>query len=104
MAASERTDDDPRAVVFDHRRPPDGETESLLVRAHPGLCEGWGQCHHWAPDVYPLDDDGYIDVHLLEVPPELALQAWNGARSCPIGVITIVDIVRRDPVVDPADP
>lgn len=75
---------------------PDGVTESLLVRAHPGLCEAWGQCHRWAPEVYPLDEDGYIDVHVLEVPPELAVDAWNGARACPVGVITIVDVIRRD--------
>ena len=27
----------------------------LRVRAHPALCEGWGNCHRWAPEVYPLD-------------------------------------------------
>lgn len=66
------------------------------MRTHPGMCEAWGQCHRWAPDVYPLDDEGYIDVHLLEVPPELAVQAWIGAKACPLGVISIVDVVGRD--------
>lgn len=74
-------------------RRPDGTTESLLVRAHPGLCEGWGNCHRWAPDVFPLDDEGYIDIHMMKVPPELAVQAWEGAQACPIGVISIVAIV-----------
>lgn len=74
---------------------PDGVTESLLVRAHPGLCEAWGQCHKWAPDVYPLDEEGYIDIHVLEVPPELAQVAYDGAKACPIGVISIVDVVVR---------
>jgi ferredoxin len=76
-------------------RQPDGVTESLLVRVHPGLCEAWGQCHRWAPEIYPLDDEGYIDIHVLEVPPELAVTAWRGARACPIQAITIVDVVRR---------
>lgn len=76
-------------------RRPDGRTESLLVRAHPGLCEGWGNCHRWAPAVYPLDADGLIDIHTLEGPPELAVQAWMGAQACPAGVITIVDVVVR---------
>lgn len=76
-------------------RRPDGRTESLLVRAHPGLCEGWGNCHRWAPAVYPLDADGLIDINTLEVPPELAVQAWMGAQACPAGVITIVDVVVR---------
>lgn len=78
-------------------RRPDGVTESLLVRAHPGLCEGWGQCHRWAPEVYSLDDEGLIDIHMLKVPPELAVQAWMGAKACPSGVISIVDlVVERD--------
>jgi len=73
----------------------DGVTESLLVRAHPGLCEGWGECHRWAPEVYPLDDEGRIDVHVLEVPPELARQAWIAAQACPAQVISLVGVVRR---------
>lgn len=76
-------------------RRPDGKTESLLVRAYPGLCEAWGNCHRWAPEVYALDENGKIDMHLLEVPPELAKSAWLGAQACPAGVIQIVDIVVR---------
>ncbi len=76
-------------------RRPDGRTESLRVKVHPGLCEGWGNCHRWAPEVYPLDDDGLIAVHLLEVPPEQAEAAWLGAQACPAGVITIVEVVVR---------
>lgn len=77
-------------------RRPDGLTESLRVRAFPGLCEGWGNCHRWAPAVYPLDAEGKIDVHLLEVPPELAVEAWMGAEACPAGVIQVIDVVVRE--------
>jgi ferredoxin len=62
----------------------------LKVRAHPSLCEGWGNCHRWAPDVYPLDDDGQIAIHLLEVPAELAESAWIGAQVCPARAITVI--------------
>lgn len=71
-------------------RRPDGRTESLRIRVHPGLCESWGNCHRWAPDVYPLDEHGAIDVHVIEVPPERALDAWMGAEACPARVITVV--------------
>jgi len=67
-----------------------------LVKAHPALCEGWGLCHKYAADVYPLDDEGYIDIHMLEVPPERAVDAWMAARACPSGVITVVKLIRRD--------
>jgi ferredoxin len=62
---------------------------ALKVRAHPGLCEGWGNCHRWAPEVYPLDDVGHIAIHLLAVPDELAAAAWAGAQVCPARAITV---------------
>jgi ferredoxin len=39
--------------------------------------------------VYPLDDEGQIAIHLLEVPPELAEAAWVGAQVCPARAITV---------------
>jgi ferredoxin len=62
----------------------------VRVRAHPGLCQGWGNCHRFAPSVYFLDDDGYIGLHLLEVPAELAHAAMVGAGSCPEQAITVI--------------
>ncbi len=62
----------------------------VRIRVHPGLCEGWGNCHRWGPDVYPLDEDGYIAIHLAEVPPELATAAWRGADACPAQAITVI--------------
>jgi ferredoxin len=71
-------------------RRPDGVSESIRIRVHPGLCEAWGNCHRWAPDIYPLDADGKVDVHVIEVPPEHAVAAWMGAEACPARVISIV--------------
>jgi ferredoxin len=76
--------------------------DGVRVRTHPGLCVGIGNCHRWAPEVYPLDDDGHVGVHLLAVPPELAEQAWRGATVCPEQAITVIGpteeywIERRD--------
>lgn len=70
-------------------RRPDGVTESVRIRTHPGLCAAWGNCHRWAPDLYLLDDDGRIDVHLLEVSPRQAIQAWMGAEACPARAISV---------------
>ena len=71
---------------------------SVLVRVHPGLCEGWGNCHRWAPELYTLDAEGLIDLHVVEVPPELAEAAWLGAQSCPAGVITVLHADEPDQV------
>ena len=64
------------------------------MRVHPGLCLGWGNCHRFAPRVYPLDDDGHVDVHLLEVPAHLADEARCGAGACPERAITVVAPIR----------
>jgi ferredoxin len=62
------------------------------VRVFPGLCQGYGNCHRFAPRVYTLDDDGYLDVHLLGVPPELSVEARLGASVCPEGAIAVVEV------------
>jgi len=68
-----------------------GETEiGVRVKAHPGLCLGYGNCHRFAPAVYPLDEAGQIAVHLLEVPGALAVDAWIGASVCPERAITVI--------------
>ena len=69
------------------------ESESappVRVRTHPGLCVGWGECHRWAPNIYPLDDDGHVAVHMMKVPSELADDAWWGASVCPERAITVI--------------
>jgi ferredoxin len=72
--------------------------DTVRVKAHPGLCVGWGNCHRFAPDVYPLDAEGKVDVHLLEVPAELAYDAWLGASACPEQAITVIRSTPRGAV------
>lgn len=65
-------------------------TDGVRVKAHPSLCLGYGNCHRFAPAVYPLDEEGYLAIHLLDVPPEHAVDAWRGASVCPERAITVV--------------
>ena len=44
-----------------------------------------------APEVYTLDDNGYLDIEEIEVPAGLEDQARLGAASCPEEAITIVE-------------
>ena len=69
----------------------EGVPVGVRVRVHPGLCEGWGNSHRFAPAVYHLDTEGYIDAHLLEVPGDLADTARIGAEVCPARAITVID-------------
>jgi len=67
----------------------------VRVRTHPALCTGFGNCHRWAPHVYPLDADGRVDIHLLDVPAELAAEARLGAQVCPQLAITVIEPTTR---------
>lgn len=87
------------ALTVTNERPLPGTT--LRVKVHPGLCEGWGNCHRWAPELYPLDAEGLIDLHVVEVPPEMADAAWLGAQACPAGVITVLTVSGPEAAVDP---
>ena len=62
----------------------------VRIRTHPSLCQGWGNCHRWAPDLYPLDENGHIDVHVLEVLADRVHDAELGALICPDHVISII--------------
>lgn len=75
-------------TTTDHDEP--APETGVRIRTHPGLCAAWGNCHRWAPHLYPLDEDGFIDVHLLDVPPEHAEEAWIGATVCPERAITVI--------------
>jgi len=70
-----------------------GDTRPVLVRVSPGICEGWGECHRFASEIYPLGPDGKVDVHVLEVPAEFAAQARREAALCPVRAIQCLDPV-----------
>lgn len=73
-----------------------GEPGAMVrIRVHPGLCAGWGNCHRWAPDVYPLDERGEVAIHRLEVPAEAAERARWGAMACPAHAISYEGPVAR---------
>ena len=62
----------------------------MKIKAHPGLCMGHGNCRRFAPSVYQLDEEGYLDLHRMEVPPGLEDAAVLGASVCPEGAITVI--------------
>ena len=52
-------------------------------------CSGHARCNAIGPDIYELDDDGYIALSQCEVPAHLEQQAIDGADSCPEGAIRV---------------
>lgn len=68
----------------------DADEVGVKLRTHPALCLGYGLCHRFAREVYSLDDEGHIAFHRLDVPPELAYEAWIGASVCPQRAVTVI--------------
>lgn len=52
-------------------------------------CVGNARCAAVAPALFPLDDDGYIAVSEINVPPGSEELARRGARACPERIIVI---------------
>jgi ferredoxin len=44
-----------------------------------------------APELFPLDDNGYISVEEIDVPPGQEALARRGALACPERIILIED-------------
>lgn len=47
------------------------------------LCSGHARCASVAPELFRLNDDGYIDMDDFDVPPGQEELARKGARACP---------------------
>jgi ferredoxin len=63
----------------------------MKVRIDRERCTGNARCSAVAPDLYPLDDAGYIATGGFEVPEGQEEPARRGARSCPEKVIEILE-------------
>lgn len=60
------------------------------VEVDRGLCSGHARCHATAPDVYDVDDLGYVVVSEGELPTELVDDARRGVDACPERALRIV--------------
>lgn len=63
----------------------------MEVTINKALCQGHGRCNSLAPELFPLDDDGYIDIEAVEVPVGSEAEALRAVNSCPERAISVVD-------------
>jgi ferredoxin len=66
--------------------------KSMLIRVDSEICRGHARCNAAAPDIYPLDDDGYCAITELTVTSENNERALDGVNSCPEGAIRVEGI------------
>jgi ferredoxin len=53
-------------------------------------CHGHARCNAASPEIYELDDVGYVAIRTADVPAGLEDQARRGALDCPERAISIV--------------
>ena len=63
----------------------------MKIRIDKQRCVGNARCWAVAPELYPLDDEGYIAIETIEVPAGQEELARRGARACPESAIKIIE-------------
>ena len=61
----------------------------MKIRIDKAKCVGNARCAAVAPELFPLDENGYIQVAEIEVPPGMEEDARRGAAACPERIILI---------------
>ena len=61
----------------------------MKIRVEKSGCVGNARCAAVSGEIYPLDDDGYIDVEGFDVTPGMEQAAKRGARACPERIIFV---------------
>ena len=64
---------------------------TMKIRIERAACVGNARCSAIAAELYPLDDDGYIDSDGFDVPEGQDKPARNGARACPERIIFVIE-------------
>lgn len=61
----------------------------MIIRVLRDKCQGHARCWSQAPDIYVLDDEGYILPGHIAVPEDKQRAAWRGAKACPERALVI---------------
>jgi ferredoxin len=61
----------------------------MKILINKAACAGNARCAAVSEQLFPLDEDGYIAVTEVDVPPGMEELARRGARACPERIIVI---------------
>jgi ferredoxin len=61
----------------------------MKIRINKSACVGNARCAAVSAELFPLNDEGYIAVDEIDVPPGMEDLARRGARACPERIIVI---------------
>ena len=63
----------------------------MKIRIDKAACVGNARCAAVAQELFPLDENGYIAVEEIDVPPGKEALARLGALACPERIIFVDD-------------
>ncbi|MCX2930026.1 ferredoxin [Mycobacterium sp. CVI_P3] len=63
----------------------------MKIRLVRSKCAGHAQCYAVAPDVFPIDDEGYCILEERVVGPDEVVAVRAGVASCPELALIIDD-------------
>ena len=61
----------------------------MKIRVDAEKCQGNARCWTWAPNLFELNDEGYLDPGDIEVPADEEENARRAVRSCPERALTL---------------
>ncbi|MEE4212754.1 MAG: ferredoxin [Parvularcula sp.] len=61
----------------------------MKVRIDPEVCAGFRVCIGVCPEMFAINDEGYAEVALTDVPPEHQALVRTAADQCPSDAISI---------------
>jgi ferredoxin len=61
----------------------------MKIRINKAGCVGNARCAAIAPELFPLDEEGYIAVSEIDVPSGQEALARRAARACPERIIVV---------------
>lgn len=57
-----------------------------------GACCAYGLCNEICPEVYKLDENGFVYIDADVIPEGMEDQAREGAMACPANVIELIEV------------
>lgn len=57
-----------------------------------GACCAYGLCNEICPEVYKLDENGFVYIDADVIPEGMEDQAREGAMACPASVIELIEV------------
>lgn len=61
----------------------------MRIKVDAEKCQGNARCWTWAPELFALNDEGYLDPGDVIVPPGEEENARRAVKSCPERALTL---------------